>query len=62
MALRSLGTTGLQIPRLVFGGNVFGWTVDEKQSFSLLDALLERGFTLSTPRTFTLRGRRKQRR
>lgn len=45
MALRSLGTTGLQIPRLVFGGNVFGWTVDEKQSFSLLDALLERGFT-----------------
>jgi aryl-alcohol dehydrogenase-like predicted oxidoreductase len=45
MALRSLGTTGLQIPRLVFGGNVFGWTVDEKQSFSLLDALLERGFS-----------------
>ncbi|SCC15430.1 aldo/keto reductase [Kosakonia oryziphila] len=45
MALRSLGTTGLQIPALVFGGNVFGWTVDEKQSFSLLDALFERGFT-----------------
>lgn len=45
MALRSLGTTGLQIPPLVFGGNVFGWTVDEKQSLSLLDALLERGFT-----------------
>lgn len=45
MDLRSLGTTGLQIPPLVFGGNVFGWTVDEKQSFSLLDALLERGFT-----------------
>ncbi|WP_436874606.1 aldo/keto reductase [Kosakonia sacchari] len=45
MALRSLGSTGLQIPTLVFGGNVFGWTVDEKQSFSLLDALLERGFT-----------------
>jgi len=45
MVLRSLGTTGLQIPPLVFGGNVFGWTVDEKQSFSLLDALLERGFT-----------------
>ncbi len=45
MALRSLGTTGLQIPALVFGGNVFGWTVDEQQSFSLLDALLEKGFT-----------------
>ena len=45
MVLRSLGATGLQIPPLVFGGNVFGWTVDEQQSFSLLDALLERGFT-----------------
>ncbi|MGP3592326.1 aldo/keto reductase [Vagococcus sp. WN89Y] len=45
MILRSLGTTGLQIPPLVFGGNVFGWTIDEKQSFSLLDALLERGLT-----------------
>lgn len=45
MTLRSLGTTGLQIPALVFGGNVFGWTVDEKQSLSLLDALLERGLT-----------------
>lgn len=45
MTLRTLGTTGLQIPALVFGGNVFGWTVDEKQSFSLLDALLERGLT-----------------
>lgn len=45
MTLRSLGTTGLQIPALVFGGNVFGWTVDEKQSFNLLDALLERGLT-----------------
>ncbi|HBC81214.1 MAG TPA: alcohol dehydrogenase, partial [Escherichia sp.] len=45
MALRSLGTTGLHIPPLVFGGNVFGWTVDEKQSFTLLDALLERGLT-----------------
>ena len=45
MALRSLGTTGLHIPPLVFGGNVFGWTVDEQQSFTLLDALLERGLT-----------------
>ncbi|WP_226572046.1 aldo/keto reductase [Mangrovibacter yixingensis] len=44
MKLRTLGTTGLHIPPLVFGGNVFGWTADEKTSFSLLDALLERGF------------------
>lgn len=36
-----LGNTGLDVPHLTFGGNVFGWTVDEKTSFSLLDALLE---------------------
>ncbi len=44
MKSRSLGSTGLQIPPLVFGGNVFGWTVNEEVSFSLLDALVERGF------------------
>lgn len=36
-----LGNTGLEVPQLMFGGNVFGWTVDENTSFSLLDALLE---------------------
>ncbi|WP_168404458.1 aldo/keto reductase [Erwinia amylovora] len=41
--LRSLGRSAIQVPRLTFGGNVFGWTVDEKTSFSLLDALLEKG-------------------
>ncbi len=40
---RQLGDSGIQVPRLTFGGNVFGWTVDEKTSFSLLDALVERG-------------------
>ena len=35
---RQLGTTDLKIAPLVFGGNVFGWTVDEKRSFELLDA------------------------
>ncbi|MBS0847821.1 aldo/keto reductase [Citrobacter sp. JGM124] len=44
MLLRRLGQTGLSIPPLVFGGNIFGWTVDEQQSRNLLDALLERGF------------------
>jgi aryl-alcohol dehydrogenase-like predicted oxidoreductase len=28
----------------MFGGNVFGWTVDEKGSFALLDAFLDAGF------------------
>lgn len=40
---RELGKSGIQVPKLTFGGNVFGWTVDEKQSFSLLDALVEKG-------------------
>ncbi|UWS31476.1 aldo/keto reductase [Erwinia pyrifoliae] len=41
--LRPLGRSAIQVPRLTFGGNVFGWTIDEKTSFSLLDALLEKG-------------------
>ena len=45
MQLRTLGTTGLSVPPLVFGGNVFGWTVNQAQSFTLLDALLEHGLT-----------------
>ena len=40
---RQLGDSGITVPRLTFGGNVFGWTVDEKTSFSLLDALVENG-------------------
>ena len=40
---RQLGRSGVQVPVLTFGGNVFGWTIDEKTSFSLLDALVEKG-------------------
>lgn len=40
---RQLGRSGLQVPVLTFGGNVFGWTIDEKTSFSLLDALVANG-------------------
>ena len=38
MQMRALGKTGLSIAPIVFGGNVFGWTVDEKTSFNILDA------------------------
>lgn len=41
---RPLGNSGLEIAPLVFGGNVFGWTVDEETSFALLDGLVEAGF------------------
>ncbi|EJA2567196.1 aldo/keto reductase [Pseudomonas aeruginosa] len=43
MTTRKLGNSGLEIPALVFGGNVFGWTADESTSFRLLDALLDAG-------------------
>lgn len=41
MGKRELGRSGIQVPSLTFGGNVFGWTADEATSFSLLDALLD---------------------
>ena len=44
MHYKPLGRSGLQVSPLTFGGNVFGWTVDERTSFSLLDAWLDAGF------------------
>jgi aryl-alcohol dehydrogenase-like predicted oxidoreductase len=46
MRKRSLGNSGLQVAPLAFGGNVFGWTVDEPTSFTLLDAFVAAGFNL----------------
>ncbi len=44
MQLRPLGRSGLDVSPLCFGGNVFGWTVDEPLAFRLLDAWLDAGF------------------
>lgn len=44
MDFRRLGKTDLKIAPIVFGGNVFGWTIDEKTSFSILDAFVDYGF------------------
>jgi aryl-alcohol dehydrogenase-like predicted oxidoreductase len=41
MQKRQLGKSSLQVPILCLGGNVFGWTVDERESFRLLDAALD---------------------
>jgi aryl-alcohol dehydrogenase-like predicted oxidoreductase len=41
---RPLGRTGLHIAPLVLGTNVFGWTIDEPTSFSVLDAFVDAGF------------------
>ncbi|WP_330271986.1 aldo/keto reductase [Lentzea sp. NBC_00516] len=38
-----LSTTDLDVSRLCLGGNVFGWTADEDQSFAVLDAYTEAG-------------------
>ena len=35
---RRFGTTDLHVFPLCLGGNVFGWTADERQSFEVLDA------------------------
>ncbi|HEY5913234.1 MAG TPA: aldo/keto reductase [Verrucomicrobiae bacterium] len=46
MNMRKLGNSGLEIAPIVFGGNVFGWTVDEPGSFRLLDAFVAAGFNM----------------
>ncbi|TLX11589.1 aldo/keto reductase [Rhizobium sp. MHM7A] len=43
MEMRRLGKTGLSVAPIVIGGNVFGWTADEKTSFSILDAFFDAG-------------------
>jgi aryl-alcohol dehydrogenase-like predicted oxidoreductase len=44
MENRRLGQSSLQVSPIAFGCNVFGWTVDEKTSFALLDAWVDAGF------------------
>lgn len=44
MKQRKLGASSLSIAPLAFGGNVFGWTIDEAISHKLLDRFLDKGF------------------
>lgn len=44
MKKRRLGNTDLHVYPITFGGNVFGWTIDKKQSFEILDAFTGAGF------------------
>jgi aryl-alcohol dehydrogenase-like predicted oxidoreductase len=46
MEMRNLGRSGIRVAPLAFGGNVFGWTVDEKSAFALLDRFMDAGFNL----------------
>ncbi len=42
---RKLGNSSIEIAPLALGGNVFGWTIDESTSFTILDAFVDAGFT-----------------
>ena len=42
--LISLGNSDIKVSKISFGGNVFGWTLNEKQSFEILDTFSETGF------------------
>ena len=44
MKKRRLGNSDLYVAPLSFGGNIFGWTVNEKTSFELLDSFTASGF------------------
>jgi aryl-alcohol dehydrogenase-like predicted oxidoreductase len=44
MQKRRLGRSDLEVAPFCFGGNVFGWTADEKTSFKLLDHFVDAGF------------------
>lgn len=46
MTDKALGQSGLAIPPLVLGGNVFGWTADRAASFAVLDRFVEGGGTM----------------
>lgn len=41
--MQHLRKTDLQVSNICFGGNVFGWTADQLESFKLLDHFIENG-------------------
>jgi len=46
MEKREIGTSGIQVYPFALGGNTFGWTTDEQQSFKVLDAFVDAGLDL----------------
>jgi aryl-alcohol dehydrogenase-like predicted oxidoreductase len=44
MHKRKLGGSGIEVSPLCLGGNVFGWTIDEQRSFTVLDGFVGAGF------------------
>ncbi|MDA8424277.1 MAG: aldo/keto reductase [Nitrospiraceae bacterium] len=46
MKMRKLGSSGIEVAPLALGTNVFGWTVDERAAFGILDAFVAAGGNL----------------
>lgn len=44
MEKRKIGRSELKVSTICFGGNVFGWTANQHESFRLLDEFLDLGF------------------
>lgn len=44
--MRKIGKSNIQVAPLALGCNVFGWTIDEKTSFDILDAFVDHGLNL----------------
>ena len=42
MKKKKFGNSNLETDPIIFGGNVFGWTLDEKESFKILDEFFEK--------------------
>jgi aryl-alcohol dehydrogenase-like predicted oxidoreductase len=54
MKKRVLGKTGIDVPPITIGGNVFGWTVDEATSHELLDDFFSQGLNfIDTGNTYS---------
>lgn len=54
MEFRRLGQSDLKIAPIMLGGNVFGWSADEKTSFAILDAFVDAGFNaIDTANTYS---------
>lgn len=50
-----IGTSDLEVSRINLGGNVFGWTLDEKKSFEILDSFAGNGYNfIDTADTYSV--------
>ena len=46
MDKRRIGSSDIEVAPLALGGNVFGWTADERTSFAVLDSFVDAGGTM----------------